>query len=278
MGKYDYLIKRGWSKEEAKEYVDSMEEGLSPTEAYERVLGKGEKKAIVKREPVEIEVRPIKPSKPSVVKNIIKETKELGGTIVKEAKEYVPGKIRSVREDLETKRAYRESYRKHGYEAASSRGAEAELRHHKEMIGKEARRIKLEEEREKIALAAEKAARVERAKILTKQKYASRPTRSQIVRMKPPVQNTLRQQYSSLDPYLLYSIRPNPNADTTWSSGRTSSIDIFGVTGNPEAMYSLLGFNQPKPKTQSNKKRLEKSKSKQKQKRYNIFSGTWEEV
>jgi hypothetical protein len=96
--------------------------------------------------------------------------------------------------------------------------------------------------------------------------------------MKPPVQNTLRQQYNSLDPYGLYSIRPNPNADTTWSSGRTSSANIFGVTGNPEAMYSLLGFNQPKPKTQSNKKHPEKSKSKAKRKRYNIFSGTWEEV
>lgn len=83
-----------------------------------------------------------------------------------------------------------------------------------------------------------------------------------------------------IDPYELYSIRPVQNA-TSWITGRVgkaSSANIFGVTGNPEAMYSLLGFNQPKPKTQSNKNHPEKSKSKAKRKRYNIFSGTWEEV
>jgi hypothetical protein len=273
-------------EKDRKRYEELLAQGIKPSVALQIIESEHESSAseeVEKPEPRENRSR--RPGKYT----LIGELKHLSREVGREVIEFPKRTLKQAAEDIEIGRAYRESYRKHKSEAASSRGAGAEERHHREKLETESDQLKRKKTLKDIEISEQKAYRIERAKIAARERAklskhprdsVTRPTRPQIVRMKPVskpiVQVSLRQQYSSLDPYGIYQLRSNQNSDTSWLTGRI-------VSGNVDAMHSLLGFNKPhpdqsQPKAQQNEKHQKKSKSKQKQKRYNVFTGQYEVI
>jgi hypothetical protein len=287
-------------EKDRKRYDELLSQGMRPSEALQKI-------AIESRgQTEEIEGSRYQYSKHPVNSEytLMGELKHLGHEVGREVTEFPKRKLKEAAEDIETGRAYRESYRKHKIEAASPRGAETEQRHYRNKIGREARKIKLEEERERISLAAEKAARIERAKIITRQRYSQlahpqiyglssrqpvvvQPRRHRLAPVYP--RNSYRQlPAEELDPMGIYTLRPQQQQQASTKVDMSYMHSLLGFNPQQKSQIQttpnsvdtnfaqkMLGFN---PQQQSQQDKPNGQSSKPKRRKLNYFTGQYEWV
>jgi hypothetical protein len=256
-------------REKRKRYDELLSQGLKPSVALQILESQsGDRESEEIEDGSQYDKHPVKSGY-----TFTGELKHLGREVGIEVGEYPKRKLKEFAEDIETDRKYRESYRKYKIGAASTRGAETEQRHHSQKIGREAHKIKLEEEHERISLAAEKAARVERAKILTRQRYTvMRPTfvHPAVYGISPQPRHYITNMWTAeaaraLDPLNLYSLSKQQNA------GNSNSSDMWMLlVGMPQKQVQV---SEPNGQQNSTKR-----KTKPKRRVQNIFSGQWEWV
>jgi hypothetical protein len=251
-----------------KRYGELLSQGIRPSEALQIIEweSRGQESGEIDRSGYQHPV-------PAGSTTTFGELKHLGHEIGREITEFPRRILKEAAEDIETGRKYHEAYRKNKIYSASSRGAESEKRHYSEKVGKEDRKIKLEDERERISLAAEKAARVERAKILTRQRYglqsrSSQFARPQMIGLSQPVFVQPRRYITNmwnaeaataLDPLNIFSINPRPQENPGYS-------DIW---------LSIVGMPRQQANQRDGQQKPTKTKAKPKRRVQNIFSGQW---
>ncbi len=208
--------------------------------------------------------------------------------------QYPRKKLETWRKEYETEKEakgiYERAYRKHKIETAHKRGEATEQRHYREKVEREVGKLALESERKQIGIAAEKAYRIEKAKIAAREKSklekearieerakidalrdyqiqtllaAAQSQQVQQPQQRRRIYNPFTVQAAqALDPMGIYSFRP-PQRRLQQTQGQQFQQTQQQPRPNMDWMNFLLG-GQENPK--SGKRR----------KVYNFFTGVWE--
>lgn len=257
MGRIDYLLKQGWSKSDAEEYIHKLEEGKSPTEAYEHVRGGSTEVIDVKPDRI-IEKQEYVPAKRSYRDEDISDyrTKAGLGSLIKEtAKEITsfPGrKVREAVQDIRVGRVVRTKGREGRIKSklfqAEQRGAEKEQREYENKLARQDAERKLNFEIQKIK--ALKGVR-QSGKV-----QAPRRIRLTPIQRPKPVRRVS-----------FYSAEGARAADPTGLYSISQPMQMQSQMPDMSHMNSLLGYNPV-----SNNHSMKRGKKSRKQKSNNPYS------